>query len=150
MTINNLEILEIFLFQMRQITSIVLFSALYWVFIRADEISYDYNASFQDFKVDSENIINEFDKNSTPEKNTLNETFENVTLYVEMMRAQTAVNSPFNPYYIYKINNSELLPNISLHSHSIEIESDSESIPESYNIELCVNATEADNQDLLT
>ena len=135
---------------MRQITSIVLFSALSWVFIRADEISYYYNASFQNLKVDSENSINEFDKNSTSEKNILNETFENVTLYVEMMRAQTAVNSPFNPDYIYKINNSEILPNISLHSHPIEIESDSESIPESYIIELCDNATESDNQDLLT
>ena len=80
----------------------------------------------------------------------LNQTFENFTLYAEMMRAQTESLIHFDPNYIYETTNNEIMPNISRRSYPVEIESNPNSILNSYIVEFCENATESDHQELLT
>ena len=80
----------------------------------------------------------------------LNQTFENFTLYAEMMRAQTESVIPFDPNYIYDEDENEVMPNISRRSYPLEIESNPSSILNSYIIEFCENATKSDHQELLT
>ena len=71
---------------------------------------------------------------STP-SSELNQTFENFTLYAQMMRAQTESLIPFDPNYIYDENENEVMPNISRRSYPVEIESNPSSILNSYIIE---------------
>ena len=86
---------------------------------------------------------------SSTSSSELNQTFENFTLYAEMMRAQTESNIPFNPNYIYEVNENEVMPNISRRSYPVEIEFSQGSFLDSYIVELCENATENDHQELL-
>ena len=110
-------------------------------FTKADEydgFNYNYknNETF-DF-VDNSEIYN-------------NETFINITEQINKLKEVSKYQNYFDPNYIYDLNINEILPdNITRREQPIEIETSADSLKDSYIIELCNNATDNDNQNILT
>lgn len=140
---------------MRQLTSIVLFSALHCVFIRADEISYDYNTSLQSYwestalSYDYENneTVIDIDNSEIDNNDTTINVTEQITMFEEISKSQNY----FDSNYIYELNDNDILQNnMTRREHPVEIEASPDSFRDSYIIELCDSANETDNQNILT